>query len=122
MIPPITSWRWNMPALFMLLLAVFVPALSAAAAGVEYHRGVNIAGPEFAGNKLPGVMGTNYTFNDRATFEYFARKGFTIFRVPILWERMQPALKGPLDAAYLNGLKSNIAWAKSCHARVMIDI
>lgn len=101
-------------------LGAACPAAAADSAG--YQRGVNIAGAEFAGKKLPGVMGTNYTFNDRATFEYFAAKGLRLFRVPILWERIQPELKGPLDANYLGGLKQNVAWAKGCGARVMIDI
>lgn len=103
-------------------VAMLALATLAAAGEAGFQRGVNLAGPEFAGNKLPGMINKNYTFNDRATFEYFARKGFTLIRVPISWERMQPALKGPLDAAYLNALKTNIAWAKAGNARVMIDV
>lgn len=88
----------------------------------SYKRGVNIAGAEFNASAIPGTLNVNYTFNNQATFTYFANKGFDIMRVPILWERIQPTLNGPLDTAYLNNLKTNIAWAKAAGAQVIIDI
>lgn len=108
-------------ALCTMALCTMTIAPRFATAG-EYLRGVNLAGAEFADKALPGVMNKNYNFNNRETFEYFIKKGFNLIRVPILWERMQPELKGPLDAAYLDGLKANVAWAKAAGARVMIDV
>ena len=89
---------------------------------LTYARGVNIAGAEFNSSKLPGTENYDYTWNNEQTFQYFAGKGFNIIRVPVLWERLQPTLNAPLNTAYLNGLKSNITWAKNHGAKVIIDI
>src|SRR5438045_1339275 len=86
----------------------------------SYCRGVNMAGPEFG--KLLGKNNKDYTFNNEASFKYFAQKGFDVFRVPIKWERLQPAPNGPFDATYLDALKQNAAWAKKYGARIIIDI
>ena len=85
-----------------------------------YRRGVNIAGAEFG--EVPGVLNKNYTYNNEATFKYFGEKGFNVLRVPISWERMQPALSGVLDADNLRELKKNIAWAKAHESSVIIDV
>lgn len=85
-----------------------------------YRRGVNMAGPEFG--TLPGKLHTNYTFNNEASFKYFAEKGFSVVRVPVKWERLQPSLSGPLDEKYLGGLKQNVAWAKAHGTSVIIDL
>ena len=111
-----------MTLLFVLLNIAFIPSKSIYAATITYNRGVNIAGADFAADKIPGIEGTDYTFNDEATYNYFANKGFNIFRVPVLWERLQPTLNGALDTNYLNGLKMNITWAKNHGGRVIIDI
>ena len=93
---------------------------AAATAEPPYRRGVNLAGPEFG--DVPGKLHFTYTYNDEASFRYFAEKGFTALRVPIRWERIQPALKGPLDSDNLRELKQNIAWAKKYGATVIIDV
>ena len=87
----------------------------------QFKRGVNLSGAEF-GQALPGVEGTDYTFNSEQTFQYFAANGLTLLRVPIQWERMQPQLNGPLDHNYLAGLKRDIAWAKQYGMWVNIEI
>jgi endoglucanase len=87
----------------------------------QFHRGVNMSGAEF-GQALPGVEGTDYTFNSEQTFQYFAANGLTLLRVPIQWERMQPQLTGPLEPNYLAGLKREIAWAKLYGMSVIIEI
>jgi endoglucanase len=87
----------------------------------EFHRGVNLSGAEF-GQALPGAEGTDYTFNSEQSFQYFARNGLTLLRIPIQWERMQPRLSGPLDSNYLGGLKREIAWAQQYGMSVIIEI
>src|ERR1700737_2165573 len=96
----------NTRALLYLLLA-------AQGAFGQYRRGVNIAGAEFGNNNLPGLLGRDYTFNSENTFRYFGEKGLGLMRIPVQWERLQPALHGPLDTAYLLNLKNNVAWEKA---------
>ncbi|MBZ5582826.1 MAG: cellulase family glycosylhydrolase [Acidobacteriia bacterium] len=96
--------------------------LAGACAMGQYRRGVNVAGAEFGQSQIPGVFGRDYWFNSENTFRYFGEKGLGLIRVPLLWERLQPAPGGPLDAAYLNHLKDNIAWAGAHGAEVIIDI
>lgn len=94
----------------------------AGSAFAQYRRGVNVSGAEFGNKVIPGVLGTNYTFNSENTFRYFNQKQLSLFRVPVLWERLQPVLRQPLDPAYLSGLKANIGWAKAYGGQVIIDI
>lgn len=96
--------------------------LAASATHAQYRRGVNVSGAEFGQSVIPGLLGTNYTFNSEATFQYFGRKTLGLFRIPLLWERLQPTLDGPLDPDYLANLKNNIAWAKASGGEVIIDI
>lgn len=107
--------------LTLLMMINLVPMVSTAAT-VSYNRGVNIAGPESNSSVIPGQENTNYTFNNDATFNYFANKGLKTIRIPILWERIQPTLNGALATGYLNSLKNNITWAKSHNAKVVIDV
>jgi endoglucanase len=96
-----------------------------AAAGVcsgQYRRGVNVAGAEFGQSSLPGTLGHDYTFNSEATFRYFVEKKLGLIRLPLQWERLQHAPGAPLDAAYLAGVKSDVAWAKAHGAEIILDI
>lgn len=108
--------------LAIILTLIISMTFTSVYASVTYSRGVNAAGPEFNSGILPGVAETNFTWNNNATFNYYANKGFNIIRVPVLWERIQPALYAALNTTYLNGLKSNITWAKSHNMQVIIDI
>ncbi len=88
----------------------------------RYVRGVNLCGAEFGRGALPGEFGRDYTYNSEASFRYFAAKGLNLFRVCLRWERLQPALRGPLDAENLARLKENVGWAKAAGGRVIVDI
>lgn len=81
-----------------------------------------MAGAEFGMNNIPGAFGRDYTFNSENTFRYFSERKLGLMRIPVLWERLQPSLKGPLDGAYLEKLKQNVAWAKAQGAEVIIDL
>jgi endoglucanase len=98
---------------------------------LPYHRGVTIAGAEFGtgppwapdfSNENPGTHGSEYWYNSEATFRYFGQKDLTLLRIALRWERIQPQLSQPLDAAQLALLKQDIAWAKMYGCRVIIDI
>src|SRR4051794_32172863 len=91
-------------------------------ASAQYRRGVNLAGAEFGAGTLPGSLGREYTFNSEASFRYFASKHLGVIRIPLQWERLQPAPQGPLDPAYLANLHNNVAWAKANGAEVIIEL
>lgn len=96
--------------------------LLAATAAAQHRRGVNVSGAEFGMSAIPGTLGHDYTFNSEPTFQYFAGKRLGLLRIPLLWERLQPLLRGPLDPAYLANLKQNVAWAKAHGGEVILDI
>lgn len=101
-------------ALAMMILAA-QPALSATAC----FRGVNLAGAEFG--EIGGKVETAYTWPTANTLDYFAGKGFNTIRLPFLWERLQPRLKGKFDAAELKRLQETVALIKARDMRVILD-
>ncbi len=88
----------------------------------QYRRGVNVAGAEFGNTVLPGVLGTQYTFNSENTFRYFSEQGLGLMRVPLQWERLQPVLSGPLNDAYLANIKRDIAWARVHGGELILEL
>ncbi|MCL4638711.1 MULTISPECIES: glycoside hydrolase family 5 protein [Olivibacter] len=62
--------------------------------------GLNLAGADF-GENFPGVYGEDYYYPTEMELDYFAAKGFKLFRLPFKWERIQPVMGGPLDTAEL---------------------
>jgi len=85
-------------------------------------QGVNLAGPGFSPEVLPGVYGQNFIYPTDQEIRYFTASGMNIFRISVLWERLQPALYGPLDGAELARLTAFIAAAEAAHATVVIDV
>jgi endoglucanase len=88
----------------------------------QFRRGVNVAGAEFGQTNIPGTFNRDYTFNSENTFRYFGEKKLGLIRLPFLWERLQPVPGGPLDAAYLAGLKQDVGWARAHGAEVILDV
>jgi endoglucanase len=109
------------------LAALLVPALlSGAAAHAQpdavFYHGINLAGADFAPQKLPGINATDYLWPSAGDIDMFASIGANIFRVPFLWERMQPQLNGPLDAAELSRLDALAQEAAARHAVLVLDV
>ena len=52
------------------------------------------------GGRVP--MAASISSRRRRDLDYYHAKGLNWFRVPILWEHLQPTLDGPLDPTYLN--------------------
>ena len=76
------------------------------------YEGVNLAGAEFA----HGTFWPN-----EQEVEYFAGKGMNTFRVPFLWERLQPTLTQPFAEAQLDELIRVVAEITSRDAIVILD-
>ncbi len=90
-----------------------------------YRRGVNMACAESTGGSgttVPGIPGQNYAYVTENAYKYFASKGLDLFRVPFLWERIQPTLRGPLESYNLNGLKNSAHWADKYGGQIILDV
>lgn len=92
--------------------------------------GVNLAGAEFGGslgeayaaNPSVGVFGTDYTFPTPAQIDHYAGQKLNVVRLPFMWERLQPARDGPLDAAYAARIDDVVAHAGAKGVRVILDV
>jgi len=82
--------------------------------------GVNLSGMEW-GTNLPGTAGSDYFIPTAAEFTYYSSFGLKLFRIPFLWERMQPTLGGALDPTYLGYLDQVVAAAAQAGVSVYID-
>lgn len=58
-------------------------------------RGVNLAGAEFY-NKAGGKPGYQYFYPDAEDVDFFLERGFSTFRIPFKWERVQRSLRDPV--------------------------
>lgn len=93
-----------------------------ALSGPLHLTGVNIAGAEFNGRKVPGVPNRDYFYPGKATIDYFAAKGMNSIRVPFLWERMQPQLNAELEPAELQRLEDVVRYANRKGLYVVLDL
>ena len=84
-------------------------------------RGVNVAGAEF-GETFPGVHGRDFVYPDGAVMQQLARQGFNLVRLPFRWERLQPALNEPFDAAEWERLSACVSAAIAMDLRVILDV
>lgn len=113
-------------ALFAIVFAMTIMAAPSYAqqntrAGLRL-TGVNIAGAEFNGRKVPGVPGQDYFYPGKTTMDYFSAKGMNAIRVPFLWERMQPQLNAALDPAELKRLEDVVGYANGKGLYVILDV
>jgi endoglucanase len=113
-----------------VVLSVFVPSAflpidtksPKAADGPEQLIGINIAGGEFMEEKLPGTYGRDYLYPGLATIDYFARKGMTVIRVPMRWERLQHTLTADLDESEMQRLDIVVANSKAKGMHILLDV
>lgn len=87
-----------------------------------FDRGINISGMEYSEKIYPGVEGTNYFAPQEADFAYLSRKGFTLARIPFLWERAQPTLNGALAPVFLQQMDFCVAMGKKYRIRLVPDM
>lgn len=83
---------------------------------------VNLSGAEYAGDKLPGLANTNYVFPSATALSNWKAKGVTVVRVPVIWERLQPTLKGPLATQYGSEIDQVLKLAAARGMSVIIDV
>ncbi|MBV1837483.1 glycoside hydrolase family 5 protein [Acetobacter estunensis] len=93
-----------------------------AAEAATPRGGVNLAGAGFASGKIPGRLNWDYMFPKQGEIDYYTQQGMSLFRLPILWERIQPQLSGKLDVAYLREVKDFIEASRKAGAEVILDV
>ncbi|ACT48690.1 glycoside hydrolase family 5 protein [Methylotenera mobilis] len=104
------------------LLSCFHTNVNASTECSSAIRGVNLAGAEFAGDKLPAMAGKNYFFPKIEHLQRANNAGFNAIRLPISWESLQPNLYGALDETYANLLLSFLNQAYLNHQVVIVDV
>jgi len=80
-----------------------------------FRIGVNLAGAEFE------AIGGRWKWPHLDNLAYYLKKGFTVFRIPFRWHRLQPKLRGPLLEEALAGLDVIIAAISSRGAIAILD-
>jgi aryl-phospho-beta-D-glucosidase BglC (GH1 family) len=74
--------------------------------------GINMSEAEYSWGSFPGA----------SDLAYVKSNNLTLIRLPIAWERAQPALNGPLASAYLSALKAFVAAAGAQGMQVIVDV
>ncbi len=101
----------------MLMLPVF--AQDSAPKPRPALTGVNLAGAEFG--KTGGMHGTDYKYPGAAEIDEVAQRGFTIIRLPFLWEHLQPELNGAFQPDELKRLDAVVARARTKKLAIILD-
>ncbi|GAB2932699.1 hypothetical protein GCM10027047_31310 [Rhodococcus aerolatus] len=100
-----------------------------AAPGVT--RGVALADATFGASlddgasyssTAPGVPGTDYEYPSAAELDALAADGVTQVRLGVTWERLQPALDGPLADGELARLTATLDAARDRGLAVVLDL
>jgi endoglucanase len=93
--------RWFM----CVFLMAFSSVASAQCLSETDLKGVNLAGAEFNGKKIPGKINKDYIYPNLDDLDYVVALGGNVIRLPFRWERIQPRLSEELDQAELIRLK-----------------
>ncbi|KAI9051394.1 hypothetical protein LZ554_004441 [Drepanopeziza brunnea f. sp. 'monogermtubi'] len=84
--------------------------------------GVNESGAEFGQGKLPGVLGTDYTWPLTASVDVLIGKGMNIFRIAFMMERLaQTTMTADLDATYLGDMSTLVNHITTAGAYAVLD-
>ena len=94
--------------------------LTAATPARRLLTGVNVSGAEFG--SVPGRLNQDYVYPNAAELDYYAASGARIVRIPFRWERLQPALYGPLAMTDRVALKSVVRNARARGLVVVLDM
>lgn len=107
---------------FIIYFIAFSSEIEKAEVNYLIQRGVNLSVAEFAGHKLPGVYGKDYTYPTKEELDYYLSKGLMLIRLPFRWERMQHSIYEPLDRKELNRMDVFIHEASKRNMKVILDL
>ncbi len=82
--------------------------------------GVNLSGAEF-GSNVPGTYDYDYSYPLLTDLDYVKSKGWTLVRLPFLWNRLQPTLNGDLDPVELKRLTDFVDAANEKGINILLD-
>src|SRR5437764_1471255 len=94
---------------------------SASAAAAIFARGINLASGAMNDDHIPGAYGTDYIYPSPEYLDYYAGKGFSVVRLPYLWERLQHSFFGPLDSSELDRIKNFVTEARTRNVQVILS-
>jgi endoglucanase len=114
--------RFSLTAIAALACVLFSLPAAAGCLDGKPLVGVNLTGAEFASGKLPGTVFKDYVYPDPADMRHFQEQGMNTFRLPFLWERVQPQLFGELDAAELKRIADTVTAAGAMNVCVILDV
>jgi endoglucanase len=69
-----------------------------------------LAGAEFKSQRIPGKLNKDYHYPRERDIKYFLDRGFTAFRLPFRWERLQRNLGWEFEARELALLDATVAY------------
>ncbi|MDN4474361.1 cellulase family glycosylhydrolase [Demequina sp. SYSU T00192] len=95
--------------------------------GTGARHGVSLAGLEFGtengfSSADPGTLGTDYFAEPVASYAWLAGRGIDLVRLPVRWERLQPALEGRLDPAQVAAVTAQLDAASAAGIDVILDL
>jgi endoglucanase len=83
--------------------------------------GVNLAGAEFRGNRIPGSRNKDYIYPSPKDVDYFMSRGMNTFRVPFRWERLQLNLGWDLEEDELGELDKTVRYITGKGGYILLD-
>jgi endoglucanase len=83
--------------------------------------GVNLAGLEFQGAKLPGRLNVDFVAPSEAELAYYAGRGANLVRAPFLWERLEPNLGEENSPSYQGVLDTLVQQTRDHGLHVVLD-
>lgn len=81
--------------------------------------GINLAGADFG--RVPGSHGTEYLYPTTENIDYYRERGFRLVRLPFKWERLQPEISAPFDAAERSRLEETVGEVLARGMSVALD-
>ena len=98
--------------------------------GVTAERGIVYGGGDFSSNGGSDVInrshlsqpGAGYYYPHPGSFAVLAARGLTVVRIAVLWERIQPTLKGALDPVEMAAITTSVNAANAAGIKVIFDL
>ena len=104
--------KMNMVLLMARVSLVALVALSSLASTSWGAIGVNVSGSEYSWESYPVA----------SHLEYLKTRGVSLIRLPVAWEKVQPALNGPLNQTEIARMKAFLDSAALRNMKVIVDI
>jgi aryl-phospho-beta-D-glucosidase BglC (GH1 family) len=93
---------------------IVVQGAEASTNSVNMLFGVNLPGGSFSSG--------SYYPTDQSEWTYYQGKKLRLVRLAFLWQRVQPALNGPLDSSAISSIDTAVSLAASSGMKVLLDM